>query len=92
MAAPAISSGPPAIDKLFHVMVKEKASDLHLTSEEVPMLRKDGDMVRIAGLAKVTADEMKALLYPIMPQKNRDEFEKRNDTDFAYEIKALSRF
>ncbi|HTM44414.1 MAG TPA: type IV pilus twitching motility protein PilT [Polyangiaceae bacterium] len=92
LVAPAAASGPPAIDKLFHIMVKEKASDLHLTSEEVPMLRKDGDMVRITGLTKVTADEMKALLWPIMPQKNRDEFEKRNDTDFAYEIKALSRF
>jgi twitching motility protein PilT len=75
------------IDELFRIMVKEKASDLHMTSEEVPMLRKDGDMV-----SKVSATEMKDYLWPIMPQKNRDQFEEKNDTDFAYEIVGLSRF
>ncbi|HEX2879602.1 MAG TPA: type IV pilus twitching motility protein PilT, partial [Polyangiaceae bacterium] len=80
------------IDELFNIMVKEKASDLHMSSEEVPMLRKDGDMVRIPGKPKITASEMKDYLWPIMPQKNRDQFEEKNDTDFAYEIVGLSRF
>lgn len=80
------------IDELFKQMVKEKASDLHMSSEEVPMLRKDGDMVRIPGLPKISATEMKDYLWPIMPQKNRDQFEEKNDTDFAYEITGLSRF
>jgi twitching motility protein PilT len=80
------------IDELFRTMVKEKASDLHMSSEEVPMIRKDGDMVRLPGLNKVSATEMKEYLWPIMPQKNREQFEEKNDTDFAYEIVGLSRF
>ena len=35
---------------------------------------------------------MIALLDPIIPQPNQDEFARRNDTDFAYEIKGLARF
>jgi twitching motility protein PilT len=80
------------IDELFRMMVKEKASDLHMSSEEVPMIRKDGDMVRLPGLKPVSATEMKDYLWPIMPQKNREQFEEKNDTDFAYEITGLSRF
>jgi twitching motility protein PilT len=35
---------------------------------------------------------MLELLYPICPEKNRREFEERNDTDFAYAIPKVSRF
>ena len=34
---------------------------------------------------------MKTLLEPIMPEKNRQEFAAKHDTDFAYEIAAASR-
>jgi twitching motility protein PilT len=37
-------------------------------------------------------DDVMALLHPIMPVANREEFESRHDTDVAYEIKGLARF
>ncbi|HEX6163612.1 MAG TPA: type IV pilus twitching motility protein PilT [Vicinamibacterales bacterium] len=91
--APAVSAGAPAIDRLFRLMVEAKSSDLHLSSGMPPLIRKDGKIQPLEADAKaVTPAEMIALLDPIMPQPNRDEFARRNDTDFAYEIKGLGRF
>ncbi|HEX8027260.1 MAG TPA: type IV pilus twitching motility protein PilT [Vicinamibacterales bacterium] len=85
--------GPRAIDRLFHLMVENKASDLHLSSGMPPLVRKDGRLQPLEeGAPATTPDEMIALLDPITPQQNLDEFARRNDTDFAYEIKGLARF
>jgi len=40
----------------------------------------------------MSASELERVLWPIAPQRNRDEFSERHDTDFAYEIEGLSRF
>jgi twitching motility protein PilT len=86
-------SEAPAIDHLFHGMVKAGASDLHLSVGSPPMIRKDGHMAALDPAAPpLTAHEVEQLLAPITPDKNRDEFAARHDTDFAYEIDGLARF
>ncbi len=86
-------SETPAIDQLFHAMVKQGASDLHISVGSVPMIRKDGHMVPLDPAASpTTSQEIVQLLAPIMPEKNRKEFAERHDTDFAYEIADLARF
>jgi twitching motility protein PilT len=85
--------GPPPIDRLFHVMFERKASDLHLSVGMPPLIRKDGEITPLEKDAPVLDTlSMTTLLDPIMPQKNRDEFLERHDTDFAYEIIGLARF
>jgi twitching motility protein PilT len=87
-----VSEAPP-IDLLFHSMVSQGASDLHLCVGSVPMIRKDGHMQALTPDATVvTAQEIVQLLAPIMPEKNRKEYAERHDTDFAYEIAGLARF
>ncbi len=91
--APAPSVGGPPIDRLFRLMVDSKASDLHLSSGMPAMIRKDGKIQPLEeGAAPISPAEMIALLDPIMPATNAEEFSRRNDTDFAYEIKGLGRF
>ena len=86
-------SEAPSIDLLFHSMVKQGASDLHLCVGSVPMIRKDGHMQSLDPAASpVTAQQIVQLLAPIMPEKNRKEYADRHDTDFAYEIADLARF
>ena len=86
-------SEAPAIDQLFHSMVRQGASDLHLCVGSVPMIRKDGRMQPLdPAAAPVTAPQIVQLLAPIMPEKNRKEYAERHDTDFAYEIANLARF
>ena len=74
-------------------MVDAKASDLHLSTGMPPLVRKDGHIQPLeAGAAPMTHEDVSALLDRIMPEPNREEFARRNDTDFAYEIKGLARF
>lgn len=81
------------MDSLFKKMADFGASDLHLSVSMAPMVRKDGKMMELEeGQAKLTPEMMKHLLTSIMPEKNQEEFERRHDTDFAYEIIGLARF
>ncbi|RYZ49442.1 MAG: hypothetical protein EOP07_24455, partial [Proteobacteria bacterium] len=79
------------IDTVLQDMIKRKASDLHATMGEVLCMRIDGEIERV-GKEIVREDYMKSILDPIIPPRNREEFAKGNDTDFAYEIPGLARF
>jgi twitching motility protein PilT len=83
----------PPIDALFHAMHAAGASDLHLSVGSVPVIRKDGRLQPLdANAAILQPDQLRALLGPILPETNREEFSERHDTDFAYEIAGLARF
>jgi twitching motility protein PilT len=83
----------PPIDALFHAMTAGGASDLHLSVDSPPIVRKDGRLQPLdPAAAPLTITDMASLLKPIMPEKNRSEFDARHDTDFAYEITGLARF
>jgi pilus retraction protein PilT len=82
-----------AIDELFYKMAAEKASDLHMSVSVPPMIRKDGKMQFLqCNEDFLSPERIKELLTSIMPPKNQEEFARRNDTDFAYEIPELARF
>ena len=80
------------IDRLFHKMVSLGASDLHLSSAEVPMVRASGSMARIEGEPASKPEVLQHLLFQIMPEANQKEYEACHDTDFAYAIVGLARF
>lgn len=84
-------TGGFAIDAILQDMLKRKASDLHLTLGEAMCMRIDGDIIRV-GSDAVQESMMRNLLLPIMPPKNREEFARLNDSDFAYEVPGLARF
>ncbi len=87
-----LNGTPGSMDQLFRLMVDAGASDLHLSSDAAPMLRVDGELNPISGAAKLSSDQVSALLKEITPAENLEEFEGVNDTDFAYEISGLCRF
>jgi len=81
------------MEALFRAMAAAGASDLHLSVNNPPMIRKDGKMETLdCGHDALDAATMRELLHSIMPEKNRLEFADRRDTDFAYEIAGLARF
>lgn len=87
------SSAKARMDQLFYKMAEAKASDLHLSVSMPPMIRKDGRIQPLDQNEAVLAPEtMKQLLLSITPEKNQEEFERRHDTDFAYQIEGLARF
>jgi twitching motility protein PilT len=93
-AAPAGKESSAEIDRLFKTMFEMGASDLHISVGAVPMVRHDGEMKELPGYSGgvLTDQDTRRILWPIAPERNRAEFERRNDTDFAYEIQGLSRF
>ena len=79
------------ITELLAFSVKNGASDLHLSAGLPPMIRVDGDIRRI----NVPALEHKvvhSLVYDIMNDKQRKDFEEFFETDFSFEIPELARF
>jgi len=89
---PQAGAATPEIEELFRVLVDRKASDLHLSTGSVPLLRHDGEIEPIGGRPAISAADAERLLLAIAPPRNREEYARRHDTDFAYEIPGLARF
>jgi twitching motility protein PilT len=79
------------IAQLLAFAVKSKASDLHLSAGVPPMLRVDGDVKRI-NMPSLQHKEVHAMVYDIMNDKQRKNFEEFFETDFSFEIPRLARF
>src|SRR5262245_45434018 len=79
------------IDSFFKLMLEQKASDLHLSSNNPPMLRINGDLIRV-DFPPLQNDELKALVYEIAPELKIKIFEETGDVDFGYEIPEVARF
>jgi twitching motility protein PilT len=80
------------IDNLFKIMAEQKASDLHVTSEHLPMIRVSGDVVPLPGAPKLNKDQLQQILFEICPERNRTQWEETSDTDFAYALDGVGRF
>ncbi|MBT7444600.1 MAG: type IV pilus twitching motility protein PilT [Methylococcales bacterium] len=79
------------IAELLAFGVKNNASDLHLSAGLPPMIRVDGDMRRI-NVPELDHKQVHSLLYDIMNDKQRKDFEEFFETDFSFEIPGLARF
>jgi twitching motility protein PilT len=92
VGAPGQSPERDRIEGMLRVMVQRGSSDLHLRVGEPPIVRVDGEMVRIPDTAALHARELEALVKSIMPERNRGEFDTSSDTDFAHDIAGVGRF
>jgi twitching motility protein PilT len=79
------------IGELLAFGVKNGSSDLHLSAGVQPMIRVSGDMRRI-NLPALTHSEVRDMVYDIMNDKQRKDYEKYLETDFSFEIPGLARF
>lgn len=79
------------IAELLAFSVKNKSSDLHISSGLPPMIRVDGDLRKINLPALEHKDVIK-IIYDIMNDRQRKEFEEFLETDFSFEINNLARF
>ena len=79
------------ITELLAFSVKHKASDLHLSAGVSPMIRVDGE-VRKINLPALDHKEVHSLVYEIMNDKQRKDFEEFLETDFSFEVPGVARF
>lgn len=79
------------ITELLAFSAKQNASDLHLSAGLPPMIRVDGDVRRI-NLPPMEHKEVHALIYEIMNDRQRKDFEEFLETDFSFEVPGVARF
>ncbi|NNF52234.1 MAG: type IV pilus twitching motility protein PilT [Gammaproteobacteria bacterium] len=79
------------IAQLLAFGVKNNASDLHLSAGVPPMIRVDGEVKKI-NMPPLSHKEVHSMVYDIMNDKQRKDFEEFLETDFSFEIPELARF
>lgn len=79
------------IAELLAFTVQNRASDLHLSAGMPPMIRIDGD-IRKVNLPPLSNDEVRALIYDIMNDRQRRDYEENLEVDFSFELPNIARF
>lgn len=79
------------IQQLFKLMVEGGGSDLHLTVGTAPGLRVNGEIVRVK-VPPLTPEDTKRLIYQVLSEEQKNDFEKNLELDFSFGIKGLARF
>ncbi len=96
-AAGARVSAPPSaearkeMERLLRRLVESGGSDLHLRSDAIPLLRKDGELLRLDE-PPVEGPRMEQLLRSVMTPEAFASYSVDNDLDFAWEIPGVARF
>lgn len=73
-------------------VVKQGVSDIHLRVDEHPVVRKDGKILKITNLSRITEEDLDSVLVELLPGILKNRANQVYDLDFAYEIKNISRF
>lgn len=84
-------SSPELLDALKEV-VYTGASDLHISSGAVPMIRVDGGLQPLKGMGEWDKDRTRAALFSILDQKQEEQFLEVLELDFAFELSEAARF
>ncbi|MBB3142474.1 type IV pilus twitching motility protein PilT [Halomonas organivorans] len=79
------------ITELLAFSAKQNASDLHLSAGLPPMIRVDGDIRRL-NVPAMEDREVRRLIYDILADRQRRDFEEFLETDFSFEVPGVSRF
>ena len=79
------------LSELLAFAVKNGASDIHISSGLPPLIRIDGEIRRIK-VDPLTSNVVHDMIYDIMLDSQRKEFEERLEADFAFEIASVARF
>ncbi len=79
------------IDEYLRQVVVRNGSDLHLIAGEPPRARIYGDL-QILSPETLAAARVEALLGEILSAKSREDYQRRDSTDFAYAVEGVARF
>jgi len=79
------------IDKLLETVVKENASDLHITTGQPPTVRLGGRLIRLETKVLLPEDTV-SLMKSITPERNQQELQEVGGTDFGFAFGDKARF
>ncbi|MEX5219309.1 MAG: type IV pilus twitching motility protein PilT [Nitrospiraceae bacterium] len=79
------------ISKLLTFAVQQGASDCHISAGEPPMVRLHGDLKKLDH-PTLSQDETHALIYDMMSDVQRKNFEEHRECDFSFDLGDIARF
>ena len=84
----------PLLDlhEVLELVLENDASDLHLTNGLPPTLRIDGDLMPIEGYPALEPLDLQRIVYGMLSQKQREQFEENLELDFSYALPGKARF
>src|ERR1700735_5504044 len=85
VAAEPAKAREPEVNKLFRMVMKLEASDLHLKVGQPPMVRLRGD-IRRTEAKPLTQEDMERLFLPLLSQRQRKILDDEGGVDFSYVI------
>ncbi len=81
-----------ALEDILKFGVQRNCSDVHLKAGAPPLFRLYGDLYPATNVPPLTPEDTRRLVYSILPDEKREEFERRKEVDFALTIPDLARF
>jgi len=91
-AVPGEDDRDPNLAEFLTILMDRGGSDLHLTTGSPPVIRVNGDLVRLAGYRRLQPVDLQTLLYAILTQKQREVFEENLELDLSYQLPGKARF
>ena len=79
------------LDTFLRLVVEQHASDLHFHAGNPPIVRHDGDIIRLP-FRTLSETEAERFIYEIMTDEQRKAFQEKHDLDFIYVIEGVGRF
>ncbi len=86
------TSAETFLNGLVDIVLKEGASDLHLSEDRVPVIRVAGFLIPLVKMATPTRSEMEAIVNLFASEPQRKEFAEQKEFNFAYSHRGNARF
>ncbi len=80
------------LTQLLAFAMQNKASDLHLSPGNLPIIRVHGSLRRIKTESELTSDMIRSMLYSVMTEQQRADYEKDMEIDLAISFGEKARF
>ena len=79
------------LQALLHTVVGQCGSDIHFKAGNPPVIRYDGDLVRL-DYSPLSRNDINSVVDEILTEEEHRIFEERNELDVSYAVSELSRF
>ena len=77
---------------IMEMVISKAGSDIHLIIKSPPMLRVNGQLEPVEGIAALTPDQAQMLIDPLMTKEQKDYVKVNKEIDFGYQYKDKGRF
>jgi twitching motility protein PilT len=82
----------PNLGEFLSAVIEKNASDLHLTGGLPPMVRINGELQPLKGYRKLLPKDLQEIIYAMLTQKQREQFENNQELDLSYALPGQARF